>query len=103
MTDTTTSLLAVKILPANPTSGTAQAQVDSIANHLTEAVHGNPIPFTDESISSLTDIAKVRKIYKLSVPSSNKGHTQSNGVAGGSDVVRDLEPTILGLMAIKGS
>jgi len=89
ITDSTTSLIAIKVLgvPATPTitsdeqstssSSTATTQIsaprprqqiltqEDIEKHLTTHVHGTPRPFTDAELAPLTDLSAVRKAYKL--------------------------------------
>jgi len=99
-------LLAIKVLNV-PNS--APATTDPSA-HLASVVQGTRIPFTNESLAPITDVARVRKIYKLDTPSEGtskvKGAKLPNGVSQASTVEnekKEMEKAILGLIAIKGS
>jgi EKC/KEOPS complex subunit CGI121/TPRKB len=110
--------LIIKVsLPPSSTSETTTAPSVSPSNiqtHITANVEGDPLPFTDSSIASLTDFARVKKIYKLnsSGGSSTKkgkpavngsGHHEVNGAGGKVDELRELEVAILGAMALRGA
>ncbi|KKY19473.1 putative zinc finger ccch-type protein [Diplodia seriata] len=115
--DTTTALLAIKV----PTDGhpLSAAQVQA---HLSESVEGTAVPFTDDSLAEFSDLARIRKTYKLdaALPSQKgknppKKRKQPNGVAhlngsatdeappSPSDDRKEMEVCILGIMALKGS
>ncbi|KAI1119050.1 kinase binding protein CGI-121-domain-containing protein [Nemania sp. NC0429] len=82
ITPTTRDLVIVKVLVTPPTSSSSPAaaattDLDTGANenppptaqdvekHLLAHVQGVPAPFTDETLTALTDWARVRKYYKL--------------------------------------
>lgn len=69
---------------------------ESIAKHLESSVEATPVPFNDETISSMSDIARIRKLYKLNQPVSKSADGQVN-------VVKALEPLILGAIAIRAA
>lgn len=91
-----------------------------VQQHLSESIEGSPLPFEEAEAVKLTDIAKVRKIYKLNNAVKNKG---INGVKRGKssrdtdeytgraygDSANDeaerkeLEIMVLGLMALRGA
>lgn len=65
---------------------------------------GEQVAFSDEEISKMTDLARVRKIYKLnSGGGGGKGKKEVNGVGGEKDERRELEVSILGAMALRGA
>lgn len=114
ISDTTTSLIAVKVTSASVTPGT------NASEHMKQNITGTILPFTDESIVPLTDIAKIKKLYKLNASDtfgsklSKKKMPQANGTtgldaageqrpAGPMDDRAELEAVILGIMAMKGS
>jgi len=105
ITDTTTTLLAIKVLNV-PNSAPATSHPST---HLAGVVQGTRISFTDESLASITDVARVRKIYKLDAPSEGapkKRLKLPNGLSQESAEANEreeMEKVILGLMAIKGS
>ncbi|KAL2350780.1 kinase binding protein CGI-121-domain-containing protein [Cryomyces antarcticus] len=96
ITDTTTSVLAIKV--ATNDSITASA----VQEHLSRNVEGDSIPFSDE----------VKKIYKLDSPPAGggkKGKAETkysgalNGMVDEADERREMEVYLLGIMALKGS
>ncbi|KKK24157.1 hypothetical protein P175DRAFT_0498179 [Aspergillus ochraceoroseus IBT 24754] len=94
ITDTTKSLLIVKV------SVTPDITYESISSHLREHVQGSPLPFTDESLSSLSDVTKIKKAYKLgSLPSAPSN--QPNGAHNNGE--RQLELSVLGAIALRGA
>lgn len=87
-------------MPAKPAEDPA---VTNIAKHLQTAVDGNPIPFSDQSILTVSDIDKIRKVYKVPINSKPQGKGQVNGTANSPSEIRKLESILLSSMAIKGS
>lgn len=65
----------------------------SVAEHLTQNVQGEPVPLTDEALAEVKDDARLRKIYRLDQP--KKGETAVLG--------KEAEAFIIGSMALKGS
>jgi EKC/KEOPS complex subunit CGI121/TPRKB len=59
-------------------------------------VEATPVPFNDETLSTISDIARIRKLYKLNQPVSKSADGQVNAV-------KALEPLILGAIAIRGA
>lgn len=82
--DTSTNVVAVKVL-RNPN--------ESVAQHLTQNVQGEPVPLTDKALAEIKDDARLRKIYRLDQP--KKGETAALG--------KEAETFIIGSMALKGS
>ncbi|KAI9371644.1 kinase binding protein CGI-121-domain-containing protein [Aspergillus egyptiacus] len=90
ISDITSSLLVVKV------SVTPDITHESVAGHLAQNVEGTPLPFDDGSLSGISDIAKIKKAYKLgSLPSAPSGQ-----VDGGK---RQLEVSVLGAIALRGA
>ena len=88
-------LLVVKV--TFPTE--AQPQPPSsqdISQHLIEHVQGSPLPVSDENIAKFTDIAKVRKYYKLN---------GLNWLDALDEVpkLKEAEALVLGAMALRGT
>jgi hypothetical protein len=54
--DTSTHVVAVKVL---------KSPDQSVAEHLTTNVQGEPFALTDEALASVKDDARIRKIYRL--------------------------------------
>lgn len=108
MSDTTASILVIKI-PVNP------AITDqSVQQHLTSAIQGTAVEFSDENLGTLTDLARVRKIYKLNNDGGRKSkkpskESQLSKPEAASDNVdeshekKELEVAILGVMALRGA
>ncbi|KAJ9636245.1 hypothetical protein H2199_007920 [Coniosporium tulheliwenetii] len=115
ITDSTTSLLAVKV--GSPDSPNITAE--SVQKHLTEVVSGTPMRFGEEELERIADVKKIRKTYKLddgggrTGKGNRKGGKKANGVVNGVhgpengldelDELREVEAVILGIMALKGS
>ncbi|KAF7859483.1 uncharacterized protein EAF02_010931 [Botrytis sinoallii] len=100
ITPTTTSLLVVKVAPASSAS--------QISEHLSSVVEGEPVSFDDESLASMVDIARVKKLYKLNVTGGGGGKKGgANGVNGKIeskvDERKELEVMVLGAMALRGA
>lgn len=78
---------------------------DSVAAHLESSVEGTPVPFDDKTLSEISDIAKIKKTYKLGAlpsPGTNADSSQPNGTQV-DDAKRRLELSILGAIALRGS
>lgn len=72
---------------------------ESVAKHLEASVEATPVPFTDESLSSISDLGKIRKIYKLNQLAIKPG----DGEAVNGNANKALEVPILGAIAIRGA
>lgn len=70
-----------------------------MARHLQSVVEGTPAPFNDETLTSIADVPKIRKVYKISAPPGKSGAT----FAANEDEKRDLEVAILGAIALQGA
>ncbi|TPX16254.1 uncharacterized protein E0L32_003903 [Thyridium curvatum] len=95
VTPQTKDVIIVKVL--FPTEANPQPpSPESIWAHLQEHVKGSPVPLVDENIAAATDLAKVRKYYKL------------NGAPALNDAKDDLsrktetEALVLASMALRG-
>lgn len=118
--DSTTSLLAIKV--GQPSD--ASLTYDSVSSHLRSNVEGGLLPFKDEYIFGLHDMAKIRKVYRITLADAGgkggrkkgaKAGAATNGVtsapaidgsATSSSVLEDraeVEAVVLGIMAMKGS
>lgn len=87
-------VIVVKILfPTNerPEPPTAE----DVWKHLSASVQGTAVPFTDEEIATSTDWAKIKKYYKLNMPSLT-------AITGEQAKLRESEMLILGAMALRG-
>ncbi|KAL3425282.1 hypothetical protein PVAG01_02073 [Phlyctema vagabunda] len=90
VTATTQHLLVVKVsTPALPVAA------DDVRAHLERCVDGDPVRFDDAVLERMTDLPRVRKIYKLnSAPAA-----LVQGVQG----LKELEVLVLGSMALRGA
>ncbi|CAD6442323.1 16432d8d-74f0-4f90-84b9-cf01ec903180 [Sclerotinia trifoliorum] len=97
ITPSTTSLLVVKVAPASSAS--------QISEHLSSSIEGEAVPFEDGTLSKMTDIARVKKLYKLNA--SGGGGGKKGAVNGVSEKIQDerkeLEIMVLGAMALRGA
>ncbi|KAK7418173.1 hypothetical protein QQX98_004148 [Neonectria punicea] len=91
----TKDLIVVKVtFPAQ--DGTPPIDSERIWEHLKTNVEGEALPLTDDHISAATDLAKVRKYYKL------------NGLKWLDDIKdekakrKEMETLVLGGMALRG-
>ncbi|KUJ24562.1 CGI-121-domain-containing protein [Mollisia scopiformis] len=91
---TTTSLLLIKV--STPTSETSPSDLSS---RLSTQIQGDAVPFTDEEIGTMTDLGRVRKIYKLNVPGGGGKKKDGNT----AEERREMEMLILGAMALRGA
>ncbi|KAJ5698896.1 EKC/KEOPS complex subunit [Penicillium macrosclerotiorum] len=97
--DSTKDLLVIKV------SVTPEITHDSVAAHLESFVQGTPVPFDDQTLLEISDISKIKKLYKLGAlpsPTTNADPSHSNGVYV-DDAKRRLELSILGAIALRGS
>jgi EKC/KEOPS complex subunit TPRKB/CGI121 len=106
ITPSTTNLLIIKV--STPTSPTTASEIQS---HLTSSIEGEQVPFEDLALQKMTDVARVKKIYKLnSSGGAGKKNGQANGVGvealnvngAKEDERKELETLVLGAMALRG-
>ncbi|KAI9821134.1 MAG: hypothetical protein M1827_003868 [Pycnora praestabilis] len=109
ISDATTSLLIIKV------STHPSITHESIQQHLQSTIEGSELRFSDETLNAKTDLARVRKIYKLHAPSNSgagggkgKGGVtgQMNGIEGhksAEEERKELEVAVLGLIALRGA
>lgn len=116
ITTTTKNLLVIKL------STSTSIKASTVSDHLATTIKGTQVDFSDQTLAPLTDIAKVRKLYKLGGvgEDSSKGkRRRKDGSAEGSrgeEAVeriedgsdrgmerRELEVALLGLMALRGA
>ncbi|KAL5361929.1 EKC/KEOPS complex subunit cgi121 [Aspergillus floccosus] len=93
ITDSTKDLLVVKV------SVTPDITRESVAAHLAQSVEGTPVPFDDETLSGISDIAKIKKAYKLGALSPAPSD-KANGTNGED---RRLELSVIGAIALRGA
>jgi EKC/KEOPS complex subunit CGI121/TPRKB len=107
ITPTTTNLLIIKV--TTPSSPLTASEIQS---HLTSSIEGEQVPFEDSILQQLTDVPRVKKIYKLN---SSSGGGKKNGLLNGTAMDglsinrngeandgKELELLVLGAMALRG-
>ncbi|RMZ68520.1 hypothetical protein GMOD_00008229 [Pyrenophora seminiperda CCB06] len=119
ISDTTTTLIAVKLPLSSSGPEGSYSKDESITNesvrkHLESVIEGTCIEIdeTGEQLAVSRDIAKIRKVYKLgggdgtgAGKKGSKGVTMNNHGNGGKteDETAMMESVILGIIALKGS
>jgi len=97
--ETTADLVILRV--ATSPSITAE----SVKVHLSDAVQGTSVDFSDDNLRDVSDWAKIRKVYKL--PSSQSGDKYSKGLVNGDEEadgnVEELQMAVLGVMALRGA
>lgn len=93
LTDSTTSLLIVK-LSTNPSVTSS-----SISSHLSTAVKGTATDHPLESISEISNLNAVRKIYKIKDVGRGGGEKRDRDE---EQERRELEVMVIGIMALRG-
>ncbi|KAJ5103323.1 hypothetical protein N7532_003852 [Penicillium argentinense] len=94
ITDSTKDLLVVKVAVS------PEITHDSVAAHLEASVQGKPVPFDDETLSEISDVTKIKKVFKLgALPSPGD---KTNG-AQNIKAKRQLELSLLSAIALRGS
>jgi len=89
-------LLIVKV------SVTPEITHDSVAAHLESSVEGTSVPFDDITLSEISDITKIKKLYKLGAlpsPAAKPDASQPHQ----DEARRRLELSMLGAIALRGS
>ena len=71
---------------------------ESVAAHLAASVEGIAVPFNDEMLSTIADVAKIKKTYKLGALDTTP---QANGTQEGGK--QRLEKSLLGAIALRGA
>ena len=97
VSSTSTSLLAIKI-----TSPSSKATSESIQRHLSEHVQGRQVEPSDEEVASVTDVARLRKLYKLPL-AQVKGAKKEKSDGEIAEERKELEMGILAAMALRGA
>ncbi|OAA55272.1 cgi121 protein [Niveomyces insectorum RCEF 264] len=93
----TKALFAIKILyPV--ADDDSQAAADDVWAHLRDNVQGTAVPLSDATIEACTDMAKVKKYFKLNGVPSLTGRD----VDGATVVRKETELLVLGAMALRG-
>lgn len=94
ITDTTSNLLVIKL------STSPEVTHENVQQHLRTAIEGTAVEFSDAALSKMTDMARVKKTYKINP------QAQAVGKKAGSNEEtekRELEVIVLGSMALRGA
>ncbi|KAH8423215.1 EKC/KEOPS complex subunit CGI121/TPRKB [Aspergillus melleus] len=94
ITDSTKDLLVIKV------SVDPSVTHDTVAAHLSQYIEGSMVPFNDETLSQIADVAKIKKAYKLGALNTTPGN-QANGVQ--DDQMKRLELSVLAAIALRGA
>jgi EKC/KEOPS complex subunit CGI121/TPRKB len=107
ITPSTTNLLIIKV--STPSSPTTASEIQS---HLTSSIEGEQVPFEDSILQEMTDVARIKKIYKLN--SGGGGGGKKNGQVNVTAIEgvsingtkenerKELGVLVLGAMALRG-
>lgn len=84
-------------------SVSADVTHESVATHLGHHLEGSAVPFDDETLYSIADVAKIKKTYKLGAlaPAPAKYSNQGSGIH--DPERRHLETAVLGAIALRGA
>ena len=94
--EATKDLIVVKV------ATTPEVNLESVQSHLTASIKGQEHPFDEIDQRGVADIARIRKVYKISPPPASQKVV--NGDTGHNRHERtDLEAQIIGLMALRGA
>lgn len=74
--------------------------LDTVQAHLSQNVKGEEAELTDDALRDVSDIARIRKVYKNAAPAQKKA---ANGVHSSTSNLGHLEVQILGSMALRGA
>lgn len=76
---------------------------ETVATHLGHNVEGSAVPFDDETLYAIADVAKIKKAYKLGglAPAPAKASTEADGIH--NPERQHLEAAVLGAMALRGA
>jgi len=104
ISDESKDIVVVKIGDSASGPHSESFSKDSVEKHLNEVVDGTAIAFNDEWLSSICDLDKVRKNYKIAKPQAARGTRAVNGDASeGHDEKGEVEVQVLGVMALRGA
>lgn len=105
ITSSTKDLLVIKV------STSPEITHDSVAQHLRQHIEGTPVSFDDATLNNISDVARIKKVYKLSglaQPKQSKKsdgphQAQLDGSLGDKLGGKHLEISILGSIALRGA
>ncbi|KAK5277173.1 hypothetical protein LTR20_010014 [Exophiala xenobiotica] len=105
VSESTRNLLVLKVATAT----TPDITLESVSKHVSTHIQGKECAFDDANFRKISDVERIRKVYKANLPTSTSsrkgGKPVVNGTSGGRefDPIWSLERQILGLMALRGA
>lgn len=96
ISDKTRNLLAIKV---------SKQDAKVYSDQLEWAVQGKAIEFNDANIAAVSDLAEIKKVYKLNSSTKPAGRgekAESQGLSE-DDIREEVEVAVLGLMALRGA
>ncbi|KAF2623110.1 CGI-121-domain-containing protein [Macroventuria anomochaeta] len=106
ITQSTTSLIAVKLPIKADGSIDSSISNESVSAHLGAVVEGQSVELSEgiEELGDAAEVHRIKKAYKITcAKGGKKGAKGINGDAGKKDDRSDIESVILGTIALKGS
>jgi len=99
VSESTRNLVVLKV------ATTSDITLENVSQHLSTHIQGKECDFDDASFRKISDVDRIRKVYKANLPtSSSKGGKAVNGTSGREfDPIWSLERQVLGLMALRGA
>jgi EKC/KEOPS complex subunit CGI121/TPRKB len=98
VSETTTNLLVLKV------ATTPVVTYDSVSRHLSENIKGTKCAFEDDELQTMSDVARLKKVYKVILPNPGKVVKTANGdLDGRSEHMSTIEIQIIGTMALRGA
>jgi len=100
ISDQTRNLLVIKVLTGDG--------IEASTKQLEWAVEAKPVEFNDSSLARLSNLADIKKIYKLNAQTkgSGKGSGKDDQAGSGQSEAeerKEMEMAILGQMALRGA
>ncbi|KAH7377373.1 kinase binding protein CGI-121-domain-containing protein [Pyrenochaeta sp. MPI-SDFR-AT-0127] len=107
LTDSTSSLIAVKLSITAEGAVAESVSRESVSRHLGHVVQGTSVEIGEagDELGAWCDLDKLRKMYKLSGDAGKKVKRGVivNGAAPARDERKEMESVVLGIIALKGS
>lgn len=100
--DSSKDIVVVKV--GDSAASEANVTKQGVEEHLSGAIEGTPVDFSDDWLKDVCDVDKVRKNYKIAKPQQQgKGEKIMNDDGTGRDERLDMETQVLGFMALRGA
>lgn len=102
VTDDSSNLLAIKVFSGSEASASFSTAASNVSKHLLDSVDGKLVDFTNDNIAAVSDLLRIKKIYKLPADSKSTS-ARPNGFTPYQEQIQQIEAMVLGTMAVKGS